>query len=63
MWPGSFGKELTHESREIHRKWGYALAWCVVYDRIKLWAYKMFDKEGGLLNHLMGRHAHLTDMK
>jgi hypothetical protein len=48
---------------EISPKWGYALACFVVYERIKLWAYKMFDKEGGLLNHLKGRHAHLTDMK
>ena len=63
MWPGSVGKELTHESREIPRKWEYALTCFVVNDRIKLWAYKMFDKEGGLLNHLQGRHAHLTDVK
>jgi hypothetical protein len=40
---------------------GTALAWCVVNDRIQLWAYKMFDKEGGLLNHLMRRRAHLTE--
>jgi hypothetical protein len=46
MWPGSFGKELTHESMEIHLKWEYALACFVVNDRIKLWTYKMFDKEG-----------------
>jgi len=39
------------------------LACLVVNDRIKLWAYKMFYKEGGLLNHLQGRHAHLTDVK
>ena len=63
MWPGSVGKELTHESRVIPRKWEYALACFVVNDRIKLWAYKMFDNEGSLLNHLRGRHAHLTDVK
>jgi hypothetical protein len=39
------------------------LACLVVNDRIKLWAYKMFYKEGCLLNHLRGRHAHLTDVK
>ena len=39
------------------------LACLVVNDRIKLWAYKMFDNEGSLLNHLKGRHAHLIDVK
>jgi H+-transporting ATPase len=43
--------------------WGYALAWFLVNDRIKLWAYKMFDKEGGLLDHLLGRHTQLAEVK
>jgi H+-transporting ATPase len=37
--------------------WGYALAWFLVNDRIKLWAYKIFDQQGaGLLNHLLHWH-------
>ena len=63
MWPGSVGNELTHEIWKFPLKWEYALARFVVNDRIKPWAYKMFDNEGNLLNHLEGRHAHLTDVK
>ncbi len=39
--------------------WVYALAWFVVNDFIKLWAYRIFDqRDGGLLAHFLGRRSH-----
>lgn len=40
--------------------WGYALAWFLVNDRVKLFAYKMFDSPGGHLAHLMGKDKQVT---
>ncbi len=37
--------------------WGYALAWFLVSDQVKLGAYKVFDMEGGsLMAHMWGKH-------
>ncbi len=36
--------------------WGYALAWFLFNDRVKLGAYKIFDVEdGGLMGHSWGK--------
>jgi H+-transporting ATPase len=37
--------------------WGYALAWFLFNDRVKLGAYKIFDREnGGLMVHFWTKH-------
>ncbi|MGC2355399.1 MAG: plasma-membrane proton-efflux P-type ATPase [Candidatus Acidiferrum sp.] len=44
--------------------WGYALAWFLVNDRVKLGAYKIFDpQEGGLMAHFWGKHKQLASAK
>jgi len=44
--------------------WGYALAWFLVNGRIKLWASRLFDWQGGgLLTRLLGwRHPRVRQM-
>ena len=40
--------------------WGYALAWFLVNDRVKLLAYRVFDHQPGLLTLPRSRTASLT---
>ncbi len=42
--------------------WGYALAWFLINDRVKLGAYKIFDRQdGGLMAYfLQRREQHAT---
>jgi H+-transporting ATPase len=41
--------------------WGYALAWFVFNDRVKLLAYRAFDsRDPGLITHFWSKHKRLT---
>jgi hypothetical protein len=43
---------------------GYALAWFLVNDRVKLAAYNIFDKQGGgLITHFWGKNKQHSGAK
>jgi H+-transporting ATPase len=44
--------------------WGYALVWFLLSDRVKLGAYKIFDKQdGGLITHFWATHTQRSGAK
>jgi hypothetical protein len=44
--------------------WGYALAWFLVNDRVKLAAYNIFDKQGGgLITHFWEKNKQHSGAK
>ncbi|HTV82164.1 MAG TPA: hypothetical protein VME18_05900 [Acidobacteriaceae bacterium] len=43
--------------------WGYAVVWFFIEDEVKLAAYRLFDGDGGLLAHFLGRQPLLTAAK
>jgi H+-transporting ATPase len=43
--------------------WGYAIVWFFIEDEVKLAAYRLFDGNGGLLSHFLGRSVRPAEAK